>query len=280
MESGTPGAKGDGWMNRALPPAGPGASPLRAIAMSAALPRTLQGDRAAIAVSDLRRFPVNQETAAAIESLYAGASDPRMAAVGKDAFEAMKMLRTINRGDGGGPRAGQYAQAGELGRSLQQIARLIQADAGVEAAFAEIGGWDTHQNQQGAMSLSMRQLGIALGAFCTDMGDRMEDIVVVTMSEFGRTAQENGSNGTDHGHGNVMFVAGGPVSGGKVYGKWPGLEREQLYEGRDLAVTTDFRAALSEVAVGHMGTTDLQAVFPGFKPGEPLGLLRGGAQRS
>jgi uncharacterized protein (DUF1501 family) len=278
MESGTPGAKRDGWMNRALPPAGPGASPLRAIAASATLPRTLQGERSAIAVNDLQRFRVNGDTAAAIESLYAGSSDPRLAAAGKDAFAAMKMLQTINRGEYRPAAGSQYNQAGPLGSSLQQIARLIKADAGVEAAFAEIGGWDTHQNQQGGMSGSLRQLGSALGAFCADMGDRMEDIVIVTMSEFGRTAQENGSNGTDHGHGNVMFVAGGPVRGGKIYGKWPGLEREQLYEGRDLAVTTDFRTVLSELAVGHMGTTDLKSVFPGFTAGEPLGLLRGAAR--
>ena len=168
----------------------------------------------------------------------------------------------------------QYGPGGELSRSLQQIARLIKADAGVEAAFAEVGGWDHHQNEPGQLNNLLRQFGSAIAAFCTDMGDRMEDIVLVTMSEFGRTAQENGNNGTDHGHGDLMFLLGGPVRGGKVYGKWPGLEKEQLYEGRDLAVTTDFRAVLSELVTGHLGTNDTAKVFPGYEPGDPLGLLK------
>jgi uncharacterized protein (DUF1501 family) len=102
----------------------------------------------------------------------------------------------------------------------------------------------------------------------------MEDIVLVTMSEFGRTAEENGDNGTDHGHGSVMMVLGGPVAGGKMYGRWPGLEKEQLFEGRDLDVTTDFRAVLSELVSGHLGQKDIAQVFPGYKAGAPLGLLR------
>jgi uncharacterized protein (DUF1501 family) len=161
-----------------------------------------------------------------------------------------------------------------LGRSLQQVARLIKANAGVEAAFAEIGGWDHHQSEQQQLPQLLRQFGSALAGFCQDMGDRMEDIVLVTMSEFGRTAQENGDNGTDHGHGSLMMVLGGPVRGGKVYGRWPGLEKEQLYEGRDLAVTTDFRAVLSELVSGHLGQKDVAQVFPGYKCGEQLGLLR------
>jgi uncharacterized protein (DUF1501 family) len=123
------------------------------------------------------------------------------------------------------------------------------------------------------MSNVLRQFGTALAAFATDMGDRMEDIVVVTMSEFGRTAQENGDSGTDHGHGSVMFVLGGSVCGGQVYGTWPGLEKEQLFEGRDLAVTTDFRTVLSELVSKQLGTTNLANVFPGFTPAGPLGLL-------
>jgi uncharacterized protein (DUF1501 family) len=154
------------------------------------------------------------------------------------------------------------------------VARLIKANAGVEAAFAEIGGWDHHQNEQQQMPQLLRQFSGALAGFCQDMGDRMEDIVLVTMSEFGRTAQENGDNGTDHGHGSVMMVLGGSVKGGKVYGRWPGLEKEQLFEGRDLDVTTDYRAVLSELVSGHLGQKDIAQVFPGYKPGENLGLLR------
>jgi uncharacterized protein (DUF1501 family) len=273
MESGTPGLKGDGWLNRALPAAGPASSPLRAIAMSATLPRTLRGDHSAIAVRDLQQFRAGGETAI-LESMYANSPDKQLGAAGKDAFAAMKLIDSLNRTPYNPSGGAQYGQAGELGRSLQQIARLIKADAGVEAAFAEIGGWDHHQNEPGQLYNVARQFGSALAAFCADMGDRMEDIVLATMSEFGRTAQENGNNGTDHGHGDVMFVLGGPVQVWRVYGKWPGLEQEQLYEGRDLAVTTDFRAVLGELVTGHLGTPDIGQVFPGFKSGVPMGLLR------
>jgi len=275
MESGTPGAKGDGWLNRALGPPTGETSPLRAIATGAQLPRTLRGDRSAIAVGDMQQFRMNDDTASILESMYATSSDKQLEGAGKDAFAAMKMLQSLNRGQYTPANNAQYLQAGELGRSLQQVARLIKADAGVEAAFAEIGGWDHHQNEPNQMANLLRQFGGALAAFSQDMGDRMEDIVLVTMSEFGRTAQENGDSGTDHGHGGLMMVLGGAVRGGKVYGNWPGLEKEQLYEGRDLAVTTDFRAVLSELVGGHLGQKNLAQVFPGYRCGEPLGLLRG-----
>jgi len=278
MESGTPGkTMGDGWLNRALSPAGPQTSPVRAIAMGAQLPRTLRGERAAIAVNDMQTFQVgNQDTASILESMYATSPDARLERTGKDAFAAMKMIQQITQAPNlnNSPGNQQYFQGGELGRSLQQVARLIKADVGVEAAFAEIGGWDHHGNEPGQLFGLLRQFGIALSAFCQDMGDRMEDIVLVTMSEFGRTAQENGNNGTDHGHGGLMMVLGGPVQGGKVYGKWPGLAPEQLYEGRDLAVTTDFRTVLGELVTGHLGQANVKEVFPGFEPGEKLGLLR------
>jgi len=276
MESGTPGkTMGNGWLNRALPLAGPETSPLRAIAMGTQLPRTLRGDRAAIAVNNMQTFQVgNQDTASILESMYATSPDARLERTGKDAFAAMKMIHSITQGPYNPAGGAQYQQGGELGRSLQQVARLIKADVGVEAAFAEIGGWDHHGNEPGQLFGLLRQFGMALSAFSQDMGDRMEDIVLVTMSEFGRTARENGNNGTDHGHGGLMMVLGGPVSGGKVYGKWPGLEPEQLYEGRDLAVTTDFRAVLGELVTGHLGQTNLKEVFPGFAAGEKLGLLR------
>jgi uncharacterized protein (DUF1501 family) len=274
MESGTPGMKRDGWLNRALPPARPDTSPLRAIAIGASLPRTLQGDRSAIAVNDVQQFRASDDTAAILESMYANSPDRQMATAGKDAFAAMRMIQSLNHSPYNPSGGAQYGPGGELGRSLQQIARLIKADAGVEAAFAEIGGWDHHQNEPGQLNNVLRQFGSAVAAFCADMGDRMQDIVLVSMSEFGRTAQENGNNGTDHGHGDLMFVLGGPVRGGKVYGQWPGLEKEQLYEGRDLAVSTDFRAVLSELVAGHLGTTDLAQVFPGYQPGQTLGLLR------
>src|SRR6202045_305370 len=193
----------------------------------------------------------------------------------------MKLLASIGVGapDGEGGPVGpggppRFGQGGELDPSLQDWARLIKAGAGVEAAFAEIGGWDHHGNENQQLPNLLRQFSAAIAAFYQDMGDRMEDIVLVTMSEFGRTAEENGNGGTDHGHGSLMMVLGGPVKGGKIYGEWPGLEKEQLFEGRDLAVTTDFRTVLSELVRGHLGQNDLSSVFPGFKAEASLGLLR------
>ena len=287
MESGTPGSKGDGWLNRALPPANDATSPLRAVALENQVPRTLRGEHEAIAVSNAQQFNMgNQDAVTILESMYATSADRQLGRAGKDAFEAMKMLESIRGFDqrvpvvnaaggvGGPANVPQYAQGGALGRSLQQLASLIRAEAGVEAAFAEIDGWDHHGNENPQLSNVLRQFATAIAAFSNDLGDRMEDVVLVSMSEFGRTAAENGDAGTDHGHGSVMMVIGGPVKGGKIYGQWPGLEKEQLYEGRDLAVTTDFRAVLGELVRDHLGQKDLSAVFPGFNPGGPLGLLR------
>ena len=288
MESGTPGKTGgNGWLNRALPAGGEGGSAVRAVALTNQVPRTLRGEHEAIVVNNLDQFKLgDQDSASILQAMYAKTPDPSLGRAGKDAFDAIKVIQSIQSGPQNVPGsvsgfagpAGlavpQFAQGGELARSLQQLGRLIKAEAGVEAAFAEIGGWDHHSNENQQLSNLLRQFSNAIGAFCQDMGDRMEDIVLVTMSEFGRTAQENGNAGTDHGHGSFMMVIGGPVQGGKVYGKWPGLEKEQLFEGRDLAVTTDYRAVLSELVSGHLGQKDLNTVFPGFQSGEPLGLLR------
>ncbi len=273
MESGSTGkALSDGWLNRALPAVELGTSPVRAIALNAQVPRTLRGDRPAIAINGQQFQLGNQNATSVLESLYGATADTRLGASGKDAFAALKIIRNLNQQ--GQQFNNAYAQAGELGRNLQQIARLIKANVGVEAAFAELDGWDHHTNEQPQLDQMLRQFGAALSAFYTDMGDRMEDIAIVTMSEFGRTAEENGTGGTDHGHGNVMMVLGGQVSGGKVYGQWPGLEREQLNEGRDLAVTTDFRTVLSELIHTQLGQDDFTRVFPGYQPAPPLGLVR------
>jgi uncharacterized protein (DUF1501 family) len=283
MESGTPGKiGGNGWLNRALPAASGEGSEVRAVALTNQVPRTLRGDHEAIVVNNLDQFKLGDQDAAPIlQAMYATTPDPSLGRAGKDAFDAMKLIQSIQSGPQNpvqgvaGPGATAVPQSGgELGRSLQQLARLIKAEAGVEAAFAEMGGWDHHSNENQQLSNLLRQFSNAIGAFSQDMGDRIEDIVLVTMSEFGRTAEENGNAGTDHGHGSFMMVIGGPVQGGRVYGKWPGLEKEQLFEGRDLAVTTDYRAVLSELVRGHLGQKDLNTVFPGFQFGEPLGLLR------
>ena len=271
MESGTPGKIGeDGWLNRALPPESV-VSPLRAIAIGAQLPRTLRGSRQAVAINNLQQFEArNNDVAGILEGMYATTSDARLLASGKETFEAVKMIESINRSPYSPANGAKYQ--GGFGNALQQIARLIKADAGVEAAFADIGGWDHHINEAPQLANLLREYGASLGAFAQDMGDRMSDVVLVTMSEFGRTAREDGNAGTDHGHGNVMMVLGGRVRGGKVYGRWPGLSREELYEERDLAVTTDFRQVLGELVSRHLGRSRDQ-VFADYKSGEILGLV-------
>jgi uncharacterized protein (DUF1501 family) len=291
MESGTPGKTGNGWLNRALGDPGPEASPLRAVALSNRVPRTLRGEHEAIALGNVQEFNItDQERLAILQNMYSLSPDATMRRTGKDAFEAMKMIQSMGKepmpngrvqapiapgpaGPGQNNRP-SYNAGGQLGRNLQELARLIKSDAGVEAAFAEVDGWDHHQNENNQLPNLLNQFSNAIAAFSQDLGDRMDDVVIVTMSEFGRTVQENGTGGTDHGHGSLMMVLGGAVEGGKVYGKWPGLEKEQLFEGRDLAVTTDFRTVLSELVQGHLGRKDLSPVFPGFQPGPSLGLLR------
>jgi uncharacterized protein (DUF1501 family) len=154
---------------------------------------------------------------------------------------------------------------------------MIKADVGLEVAFTELGQWDHHANEGAALGQIANRLddfarGIA--AFHRDLGDRMSDVVLVTMSEFGRTLKENGARGTDHGHGNAMLVLGGPVKGGKVYGRWPGLDPEHLWQGRDLAITTDFRDVFAELVTGHLGARDVSPIFPGYVYKQRLGLLR------
>jgi uncharacterized protein (DUF1501 family) len=273
MESGTPGRiTEDGWLNRVLPASTPTTSPVRAVAVGAKMPRTLRGNRGGIAIGDLQQFQArNQEVASVLEMMYSSTTDAQLSAQGKGTFEALKLIETLSRTPYVPSSGAQYT--GEFGNSLRQLARLIKADAGLEAGFADIGGWDHHSNEAGQLAPLLQQFGNSLAAFVRDLGDRMQDIVLVTMSEFGRTAKEDGNGGTDHGHGNVMFVLGGPVQGGRVYGQWPGLEPEQLFERRDLEVTTDYRAVLGEVVRGHLGR-EPELVFPGYKGGEPLGLIR------
>ncbi len=291
MESGTPGKTGNGWLNRALGDPGGDASPLRAVALSHRVPRTLRGEYEAVALGNIQDFNItDKDRLAILRNMYSLTPDATMRRTGKDAFEAMKMIQSMakdempNRGGGvpfspgiAGPLQNNrpsYPAGGQMGRNLQELARLIKSDAGVEAAFAEVDGWDHHQSENNQLPNLLNQFSNSIAAFCQDLGDRMEDVVIVTMSEFGRTVEENGTGGTDHGHGSLMMVLGGKVKGGKIYGEWPGLEKEQLFEGRDLAVTTDFRTVLSELVRGHLGRNDLNSVFSGFKPGPSLGLLQ------
>jgi uncharacterized protein (DUF1501 family) len=197
--------------------------------------------------------------------MYGGSSDSIMHATGDETFEAVKMLRDANPAQYK-PAPGIEYPNNDFGNNMKQIAQLLKSNLGVEAAFTDVGGWDTHQNQggvNGQLSDRLREFSSAINAFWHDMGDAAENITVVTMSEFGRTARENGTGGTDHGHANVMFVLGGAVKGGKVYGRWPGLSNGQLNEGRDLAVTTDFRQVLGEAVAKSIGARNLDLVFPG-----------------
>jgi uncharacterized protein (DUF1501 family) len=276
MESGTPGLKAtpDGWLNRALRslPASDDKSAFRAIALGPALPRILTGAERAVAVNNINDFGVGGRNpnaapiANTFEAMYEQSVDSVLHGTGQETFDAVKMLKAADPAKYK-PAAGADYPRGRFGDSLKQLAQLIKANLGVQVAFADIGGWDHHVNEgstQGQIANVLRDFSQALSAFWTDLGDLGEDTVVVTMSEFGRTARENGNRGTDHGHANVMFVLGGPVKGGKVYGKWPGLEQSQLYEGRDLAVTTDFRRVLGEAVATHLGNSRLEQVFPGF----------------
>ena len=278
MESATPGVKStpDGWMNRYLqctPQAE--ATPFRAVAFASATPRTLMGSAPALCTDDLRGFHFagkNQQPgrsvqliASAFEEMYA--SDRLLSGASRETFEAISTLQRIQIGEYNPENGAEYPK-GPLALHLQQIAQLIKSDAGLEVAFAEAGGWDHHVNEggvKGQLAGRLQEFGDALAAFHKDMGDRMADITVLTMSEFGRTARENGNRGTDHGHANAMFVLGGPVKGGKVYGNWPGLKEDRLHEGRDLALTTDFRDVFAEVAVRHLGVKDSASMFPGFE---------------
>jgi uncharacterized protein (DUF1501 family) len=283
MESGTPDAKGtrDGWLNRYLAAKGTCAecsnqSLFRAVSMTQQTPRILMGPEASIAMNSIEEFAIrsNGPAAANVEAMYAGGGSDVVHAAGGEMLEAMKILRSANPLQYQ-PRTGAEYPRSAFGQRLREIAQLVKADVGVEVAFADVGGWDTHVNQGGATGQLAQRLddfAKSVGALVTDLGDKMADVVILTMSEFGRTARQNGSGGTDHGHAGCLFVIGGAVKGGKVHGRWPGLEPEQLNEGRDLALTTDFRSVFGEVARKHLGAASVERVFPGFS-GKDLGLL-------
>ncbi len=288
MESGAGSDKNlaTGWLNRligACPEDAAHASALRAVAMTGQMPRSLQGREEALAIADLERFGVGGgasvpaaggmggRTGAAkgFEDIYESAVGDAIHGAGREGFAAMDLLRKVD------PRRytpanGAVYPNGGFGKSLRQTAQLIKADVGLEIAFVEIGGWDTHANQgaaNGTLATRLTELGNGLAALHKDLGSKMSDVLVLTMSEFGRTARQNGNRGTDHGHGTAFFALGGGVRGGRVLGDWPGLSTEKLFEGRDLAITTDYRDFFAEACVRHMGVAegDLAKVFPGHR---------------
>ena len=274
MESATPGVKstGDGWLNRTLEARRVGsASPFRAVALAPTLPRSLQGGGSALAIGQIAQFGVRDHrggagTGTSFEEQYAAAADQVLQAPGREAFDAIKLMRQADPSKYR-PAAGAEYSRSAFGQALRQVAQLAKSAVGLEIAFAETGNWDHHVNEggtQGLLAARLDDFARAIGALVTDLGERMRDTVILTMSEFGRTLAENGSRGTDHGHGNAMIAIGAGVKGGRVYGAWPGLERDQLFEGRDLQVTTDFRDVFAEVVTSHLGVDDASGIFPGY----------------
>jgi uncharacterized protein (DUF1501 family) len=276
MELGTPGTRStpDGWLNRYLATGRARTTHFRAVAVTPQLPRVLAGSATALTLSSIDEFrPRSAVLAGSLEKLYASSADTLFRVGGESLFGALRELRGVESKIPAS--AGSYP-AGRFAASLAQISRLIKAGVGLEIAFTEIDGWDTHVNQgaaTGQMANRLKELADGLAAFYRDLDDRMNDVVVLTMSEFGRTVRENGNRGTDHGHANVMFAMGGGVRGGKVYGRWPGLAPEVLYEGRDLDLTTDYRTVCGEVIARHLGQRDLTRIFPGFRSSAAVGIV-------
>jgi uncharacterized protein (DUF1501 family) len=273
MESGTPGVKSteDGFLSRAVGAKKETAiSPLRAVALSPAMPRILAGGAGAVAMTNISQFGIrgNANVSGGFESMYAEAVAGTLGGTAKESFEAARILKSADP-QKLQPENGAVYPNGPLGNSLRQIAQLIKSNVGLEVAFADVSGWDTHAGEggaQGQLANNLRNFSYAIAAFARDLGSRMGDVVLVTMSEFGRTVRENGNRGTDHGHANVMLLLGGGVKGGKVHGKWPGLSSQQLYENRDLAITTDFRDIFGELLTKQLAVPSLKTVFPGYEP--------------
>ena len=276
LETGTPGRKNtsEGFLNRALQlmGAGPQKNALRGVAMQPSMPRVLQGKLATLSMGTLRDF--NLKSGEGFESMYAQAADHLFQGAGKEAFDSLKSVGALSKNSADD----EHYPKTQIGKRLRDIATLIKSDLGVQIAVTDQGGWDTHVGQgnfKGQLADRFKELSEALAAFARDLGPRFSDVCVACATEFGRTVKENGTRGTDHGHGSVMTILGGPVHGGKVYGQWKDLSTENLYEGRDLPVTTDHRKVFSEILARHLGVTTLGSVFPGFAQDEKnhLGLI-------
>lgn len=285
MESGTPFNKGtnSGWLNRAVGLLGHDATPLRAVSVTSSLPRSLYGDNPALAINNLQDFTIqmrgNSKAASMVsksfEDLYDEASSSLLKETGKESFDAIKMLQKSNTKNYQ-PANGAVYPNSALGNSLKQIAQLIKMNVGLEVAFAEHGGWDTHFNQgtdQGVFARNATDLSNSITAFWTDLGQLQDDVTIMSMTEFGRTVKQNGTNGTDHGRGSCNFIIGNNVNGGKVHGIVKPLSIDNLEDGRDLAVTTDFRAVFSEVATQHLNITANATLFPDWK-GNTIGVMK------
>ena len=208
----------------------------------------------------------SDRVSALFERAYGMSPDSVLNGTGRETFDAIRLLKIADPAQYEPEHGADYPRS-PFGQALRQIAQLTKANVGLEVAFADVGGWDTHVNQgaaQGQLASRLDDFARSIAALVADLGDRMADTVVLTMSEFGRAVSENGNRGTDHGHGNAMMAIGGGVRGGRVYGRWPGLSVERRHEGRDLAVTTDFRDVFGEIVVRHLGMSGTAAIFPGY----------------
>jgi uncharacterized protein (DUF1501 family) len=276
MEAGTPGVKStrDGWLNRVLQTTATAKdSPFRAVAMSQQTPRSMIGRSPTISMTNLSDFAIRAGAYTAsvqggFEAAWQENAKDSLGDTGKETFEAVNFLKQANPSQYKAENGAVYPNS-PFAQSLRQIAQMIKAGIGLEVAFTDTPGlnWDTHANEgngRGQLANLLRDFGSSIEALATDLGKKMDNVIILTMSEFGRTASQNGSGGTDHGHGNVMFALGNSVKGGKVYADWKGLSNENLYEGRDLAVTTDFRDVFAEVAGRHLGSRDLKTIFPDY----------------
>jgi uncharacterized protein (DUF1501 family) len=283
MERGTPGAKTltSGWLARHLLSLNNGnTSPLRAVGISSMLQESLRGETPAVALRSIADFHLRgqpQRIAALQKTLASLYSLPQASAPLHNAAQQIEdisaLLSRINVSTYQ-PAAGARYPDDDFARGMTQVAQLVKAEVGLEVACVDIGGWDTHANEGGAegtLARLLAQLGNTLAAFYSDLGDKARQVTVVTMSEFGRRAQENGSGGTDHGHANAMFILGGGVKGGKVYADWPTLAPDKLAAPGDLALTTDYRDVLGELLSKRLGNAHIEQVFPGYTP-RPRGL--------
>ena len=286
MESGTPFSKstGSGWLNRAVGLLGHEGTPFRAVSLTSSLPRSLYGDNESLAINNLQEFAIQMRgnpfasnlASKSFEQLYDQTSSQILNKTGKESFDAMKMLN-VNNIKNYQPANGVVYPNSALGNSLKQIATLIKMDVGMEVAFAESGGWDTHFNQgaaNGALARNLKDFSDCIAAFWKDMDAHQDDVTVMTMTEFGRTAHQNGTGGTDHGRASCLFVLGNDVQGGKVYNNMKTLAKEDLEDGRDLPVSTDFRSVFSSVANGHLKINDNKKLFPTWD-GQSLQLMKG-----
>lgn len=284
MESGTPFSKGtsSGWLNRAVGLLGHDATPFRAVSLTSSMPRSFYGDNPSVAISSLQDFAIQMKgnplganmAAKSFEELYDQTTSGLLKETGKESFDAVKMLQKTDVRNYKPENNALYPTSG-IGNSMKQIAQLIKMDVGLEVAFAESNGWDTHFNQgaeTGVFARNVEDLSKSMIAFWNDLTAYQDDVTVMTMTEFGRTVKQNGTGGTDHGRASCNFILGNNVNGGIVHGNVQPLAIENLEDGRDLAVTTDFRSVFSEVADKHLKINNDHILFPEWA-GKKAGVM-------